>query len=131
MSKKVITLPQSLPLPFSPGIRAGNFIFVSGQVGFTDARGRAVRGIEAQTRQCLENMKQVLAAGGASLKDVIKVTVFLRRAKDFAKMNSVYKEYFVENLPARSTVITGLALPGMLVEIECVAYAPPSKSRRP
>lgn len=130
MKKEVITLPQSLPLPFSPGIRAGDYIFVSGQVGFVNAEGKKVKGIEAQTRLCLENLQKVLLAGGASLKDVVKVTVFLRRDKDFAKMNLVYKEYFVEPLPARSTVITGLALPEMLIEIECIAYVPQRRSRR-
>lgn len=128
MKKEVITLPQSLPLPFSPGIRAGDFIFVSGQVGFVDAEGKKVKSVEAQTRLCLENLQKVLMAGGASLKDVVKVTVFLRREKDFNKMNLVYKEYFVEPLPARSTVITGLALPEMLIEIECIAYVPRRRS---
>lgn len=130
MKKEVITLPQSLSLPFSPGIRAGDFIYVSGQVGFVDAEGKKVKGIEAQTRLCLENMQKVLIAGGASLMDVVKVTVFLRRQKDFAKMNRVYKEYFNEPLPARSTVITALALPEMLIEIECVAYVPKRRSHR-
>lgn len=126
MKKEVITVPDALRLPFSPGIRAGDYIFVSGQVGFVDAGGREVEGIEAQTRLCLENMKRVLTAAGASLDAVVKVTVFLRNEKDFSAMNEVYQGYFGKDKPARSTVITGLALPGMLVEIECIAYAPGS-----
>ena len=126
MVKKVITLPDALKLPFSPAIRAGDYIFVSGQVGHTDAQGREVKGIEAQVKQCLENVKKVLAAAGSSLDDVVKVTVFLRNEKDFAKMNEVYQGYFTKDQPARSTVIAGLALPSMLIEMECIAYSPTS-----
>ncbi|GAI16403.1 unnamed protein product [marine sediment metagenome] len=122
MAKKVITIPDAPKLPFSPAIRAGDYIFVSGQVGFVDAKGNEVKGIEAQVRLCLENMKRVLVAAGASLDDVVKVTVFLRNEEDFAKMNEVYQGYFPEDKPARSTVIAGLALPTMLVEMECIAY---------
>jgi len=126
MTKKVITIPDAPKLPFSPAIRAGDYIFVSGQVGFVDAKGKEVKGIEAQTRLCLENIKRVLLAAGASLDEVVKVTVFLRNQEDFAKMNEVYQGYFVEDKPARSTVVAGLALPNMLIEIECIAYSPPS-----
>jgi 2-iminobutanoate/2-iminopropanoate deaminase len=104
-------------------MRAGDYIFVSGQVGFQAAEGKELKGIEAQTTQCLGNMKRVLAAANSSLGDVVKVTVFLRSAEDFAAMNEVYQSYFHDSQPARSTVITGLALPNMLVEIECIAYS--------
>jgi 2-iminobutanoate/2-iminopropanoate deaminase len=126
MVRKVITLPDAPRLPFSPAIRAGDYIFVSGQLGHTDAQGGEVKGIEAQVKQCLENMKKVLAAADASLDDVVKVTVFLRNEKDFAKMNEVYQGYFTKDRPARSTVIAGLALPSMLIEIDCIAYSPTS-----
>ena len=124
MAKKVITVPGAPKLPFSPAIRAGDYIFVSGQLGITDAQGKEVKGIGAQTRQCLENIKEVLAAAASSLEDVVKVTIFLRNEKDFAKMNEVYQSYFTKDKPARSTAITGLALPNMLVETECIAYSP-------
>ena len=124
MVKKIITVPDAPELPFSPAIKAGDYIFVSGQVGFVDDRGEEVKGIEAQTRLCLENIKRVLTEANASLEDVVKVTVFLRNAKDFATMNEVYQSYFLEDKPARSTVIAGLALPNMLVEMECIAYSP-------
>jgi len=122
MAKKVISIPDAPKLPFSPAIRAGDYIFVSGQIGFVDAKGNEVKGIESQTRLCLENMKRVLAAASASLDDVVKVTVFLRNEEDFAKMNEIYQSYFSEDKPARSTVVAGLALPNMLIEIDCIAY---------
>jgi len=123
--KKVISIPGAPKLPFSSAIRAGDYIFVSGQVGFIDAKGKEVKGIEAQTRLCLENMKRVLVAADASLDDVVKVTVFLRNEEDFAKMNEIYQGYFSEDKPARSTVVAGLALPNMLIEIDCIAYCQP------
>lgn len=125
MVKQVITIPDALKYPFSPAIKAGEYIFVSGQSGFQDRKtGEAIKGIKAQTRQCLENTKQVLEAAGSSLNDVVKVTVFLGDANDFAKMNEVYRSYFPKDQPARSTAITGLVNPNMLIEIDCVAYCP-------
>lgn len=124
MVKKVITVPGAPKLPFSPAIRAGDYIFVSGQAGFVDAEGKEVKGIKAQTKLCLENIKAVLTAAGCSLDDVVKVTVFLRNQEDFAKMNEVYQSYFVKDRPARSTVVAALALPSMLIELECIAYSP-------
>jgi len=111
--------------PYSPAFKAGDYIFASGQVGFTDPdTGKDIKGIEAQTKQCLNNMKGVLASVGSSLSDVVKVTVFLRNMDDFIKMNEAYQSYFPEKKPARSTVITGLVNPKMLIEIECIAYRP-------
>ena len=124
MAKKVIHLPNAPALPFSPAIKAGDYIFVSGQGGFADAEGKEVKGIEAQTRQCLENIRNVLEAAGSSLNDVVKVTIFLGDVSNFAKMNEVYRGYFPEDAPARSTAVTGLVVPNMLVEIECIAYSP-------
>jgi 2-iminobutanoate/2-iminopropanoate deaminase len=124
MSKKVIAVPNAPGLPFSPAIKAGDYIFVSGQVGLADASGGKLETIEAQTRQCLENIKQILAVAGSSLGDVVKVTVFLSQLDDFAKMNEVYQGYFTEDFPARSTAITGLVHPRILVEMECIAYCP-------
>jgi len=124
MVKKVITVPNALELPFSPAIKAGDYIFVSGQGGFMDAEGKEIKEIKAQTRQCLENMKQVLEIAGSSLDDVVKVTVFLGNVTDYVKMNEVYKSYFPKDQPARSTAVTGLVIPNMLIEIECIAYSP-------
>jgi len=122
--KEVITIPNMKGRPYSPAIRAGDLIFASGAVGNKDAQGNPLEGIEAQTRQCLENMKDVLQAAGSSLSDVVKATVFLTSADNYAKMNEVYRSFFPKDLPARSTVITGLALPDILIEIECIAYKP-------
>jgi 2-iminobutanoate/2-iminopropanoate deaminase len=124
MTKEVIATAKKPGSPLSPGIRAGEYIFVSGQIGHVDDEGRELSGIEVQAKQCLENMKSVLDAAGASLGDVIKVTVFLTSPDDFDKMNEVYRHYFPIDQPARSTIITGLVRPSMLVEMECVAYHP-------
>ena len=121
--RKVIIMPHKV-LPFSRAVRAGDFIFTSGAGGTMDARGNPVEGIKAQTRQCLEETKQVLQAADSSFGDVVKVTIFLANADDFAKMNEVYGEYFPEDAPARSTVVTDLVRSDMLIEIECVAYKP-------
>ena len=126
MVKQVIEVPNAPKLPFSPAIRAGDFIFVSGQGGFRDAEGRKVETIEGQTKQCLENIKRILEAAGSSLSDVVKVTVFLGNVNDFAKMNEVYQSYFTKELPTRSTAVTGLVIPNMLIEMECIAYCPSS-----
>lgn len=125
MTKKAITVPWALPgIPYSAGMKIGDFIFVSGQVGAVDNNGKVIEGIEAQTRQVLERLKGVLEAGGASLDDVVKTTVFITNAADFARMNEVYAGYFPVNPPARSTVVVSLVKPEMLVEIECIACRP-------
>ena len=89
-----------------------------------DTQSNLVEGIEAETKQCLEKIKQILQAAGSSLSDVIKVTVFLANIDDFAKMNEVYRDYFPKDAPVRSPVITGLVRSDMLIEIECIAYKP-------
>ena len=112
----------TLQTPYSPAVKAGDYIFVSGQTGFVEPKtGKNLEGIEAQTIQCLNNMESVLKDTGASLSDVVKVTIFLKNEQDFLKVNEIYVTYFVNNKPARSTVITGLLNPKMLVEIECIA----------
>lgn len=123
MPKQIIGVIRGAPI--STGVKAGDYIFLSGQIGSVDERGNELKGIEAQTRQALENMKGILKEVGASLNDVVKVTIFLVNVDDFAKMNGVYKSFFTEDFPARSTVVVAaLARPEMLVEIECIAYCP-------
>ncbi len=124
MVKEVIIMPNAAEYPFSSAVKAGDFIFVSGNGGFVDKDGREVKGIKAQTKQCLENIKQVLEAAGSSLSDVVKVNVFITNTVDFAQMNEIYGDYFTKDRPARSTVVTGLVRPDMLIEVECVAYKP-------
>ena len=121
MKKEVIIVPNTLNLPLSPAIKAGDFIFVSGQVGFIDADGKEVNGIEAQTRQSIENISRILQAAGSSLNAIVKTTVFLGDWSNFSKMNEVYQSYFKKDYPARSTIVTGMYVPNMLIEIECIA----------
>ena len=123
MKGQVISVPSAPNMPFSPAIRTEEYIFVSGQAGFCNLKtNEQIKGIEGQVKQTLENIKEILSAAGSSLSDVVKVTVFLINADDFAKMNEVYKQYFPNDYPARSTLIVGLALPQMLIEMECIAY---------
>jgi 2-iminobutanoate/2-iminopropanoate deaminase len=109
--------------PYSQGYKAGDYIFVSGQ-GPLDPQTGKVKGdtIEEQTRQTLENIKAILQANGASMKDVVKVTVVLTDLSNFKPMNEVYKTFFSEPFPARITYGASLALTGMLVEIDAIAY---------
>jgi len=120
--KEYFVLPQMADRPFSSAVRAGDFIFASGTSGTVDTQGKPVESLEAQTRQCLENLKKELELAGASLSDVIKVQVFLAKAEGWAKMNEVYKEFFPVDRPARTAVVTGLIRTDMLVEMECIAY---------
>jgi reactive intermediate/imine deaminase len=110
--------------PFSPAVRAGDFIYVSGQVP-ADSNGEIVAGgIEAQTRQVMENLKSVLALAGATLDDVCKSTVWLQDARDFGAFNRIYMSYFsAEGRPARSTTEARLMVDAK-VEIDVVAYKP-------
>ncbi len=111
--------------PYSPAVRAGDFIFVSGQVPLNPATQQVVSGdIRQETRQTLDNLKAILEGCGATLADVVKCTVFLAESGDFAGMNEVYAEYFGDSKPARSTVVCGFALPNIKVEMDAIAYRP-------
>jgi 2-iminobutanoate/2-iminopropanoate deaminase len=121
---EVIATPAAPPAigPYSQAIRAGDFVFVSGQVPVDARTGQRAEGIAGQTRQLLENLRTVLAAAGASLDRVVKVTIFPGRWEDFAAMNEVYASYFGARPPARS-VIQGPRIPeGTLVGLEATAY---------
>ena len=109
--------------PFSPAVRAGDFIYVSGQVP-VNAEGEIVAGgIEAQTRQVMENLKTVLALAGATLDDVCKTTCWLDDARDFGAFNRIYMGYFGADRPARSTTEARLMVDAK-VELDAVAYKP-------
>jgi 2-iminobutanoate/2-iminopropanoate deaminase len=109
--------------PYSPIVRAGDLLVVSGQVGVRD--GEVVSGgVEAETRQAIANLSALLEGEGASLADVVKTTVFLRHMRDFALMNEVYAEAFGEHRPARSTVAVSELPMVALVEIEAWAHRP-------
>jgi len=122
--KKVIATeraPKALG-PYSVAVQTGSLVFASGQVGLDPASNTIVDGgIEAETRQALTNLKAVLEASGSSLASVVKTTVFLRDINDFARMNAIYGEFFVEKFPARSTVQVAALPKNAAVEIEAVA----------
>jgi 2-iminobutanoate/2-iminopropanoate deaminase len=117
---KKATMP---PGPYSQAYRAGNTIYVSGQVPYDPETGKPTSGgIKEQTRLTLENISAVLDAGGASLKNVVKVNAWLRDLKDFPGFNEVYKEYFKQPpYPARSTLQSAAILPEFLLEVEVIA----------
>jgi 2-iminobutanoate/2-iminopropanoate deaminase len=113
--------------PYSPAVRAGDFLFVSGQGPVDPATQKMSYGdIQHETRIVLGNIKRILEGCGASMADVVKCSVFISDGKDFAAMNQVYAEFFGNQKPARTTVETGFADPKMKVEIDCIAYKPKS-----
>lgn len=108
--------------PYSQAIKAGNMVFVSGQIPLDPRTGEFVsENIEEQTEQVLKNLSAVLEAAGGSLTSVVKTTVFLVEMNDFAKMNEVYAKYFADNKPARATVEASRLPRDARVEIECIA----------
>lgn len=109
--------------PYSHAVRAGDFIFVSGQGPIDPVSNQPMLGDAAsETRQTLENIRAILRASGAEVADVVKCSVFLTNIGDFAAMNQVYAEFFGDTKPARTTVEADLPLRGSKVEIDCVAY---------
>lgn len=125
--KKEVIIPEggAKPIaPYSPAIRLeGRLVFTSGQVGIDPATGKlAEGGVQAQTRQALNNLKAVLQAGGASLDSVVKTTVFLANMDDYAQVNEIYGEFFTGEPPARSAVQVARLPIDALVEIEALAY---------
>jgi reactive intermediate/imine deaminase len=113
-------------LPFSPVVRSGPMLYLSGQIGTVSMTPPKLieGGIEAEARQTMENIKGVLVKNGASMDDIVKCTVMMADMREWAAMNAVYASYFPKHKPARSSFGTsGLAL-GAKVEIECWAYRP-------
>lgn len=109
--------------PYSQGIRVGNLLFVSGQLGVDPATGAFVHGgVEEQTARCLENLKAVLAESGIGLDSVVKTTVFLANMDDFAAMNQVYASCFKTDPPARSAFQVARLPKNGRVEIEAIAW---------
>jgi 2-iminobutanoate/2-iminopropanoate deaminase len=109
--------------PYSQGVIAGGFLFTAGQVAFDPATMQVIEGdVVAQTRRVMANLEAVLAAAGASWKDVVKMTVFLTNMGDFPRINEVLGEILGDARPARSTVQVAALPRGVPVEIEMVAY---------
>lgn len=110
-------------VPLSPAVRAGDMVYVSGQVPVRGDGTMEDGGIEPQTRQVMENIKAALALAGATMDQVVKTTVWIEDARDFGGMNKVYGSYFATEPPARTTVESRLMV-DIKVEIEAVAYSP-------
>lgn len=108
--------------PYEQGIRAGSLVFSSGQIPINPETNELVTGsIEEETRQVLKNLSEVLQAGGSSLDNAIKITVYLKDISEFARMNEIYQSFFAKNKPARSCVeVSGLPK-GVSVEMDAVA----------
>jgi 2-iminobutanoate/2-iminopropanoate deaminase len=108
--------------PYSAGIKTDFFVYTAGQLGIIPETGNLIEGgIEAETRQSLQNVQKILEAAGTNLDRVVKTTVFLRDMNDFARMNSIYAEFFTENPPALTTVQVAALPKGAAVEIEAIA----------
>jgi 2-iminobutanoate/2-iminopropanoate deaminase len=120
--------PPGVPTPrgpYSPAVRAGDFIFVAGQGPIDSATNQMSYGdIQHETRLVLGNVKLILEGCGASMADVVKCSVFIADGRDFSAMNEVYAQFFGQHKPARTTVETKFADPKMKVEIDCIAYKP-------
>ena len=119
--------PPGLPGPrgpYSPAVRAGDFIYLAGQVPVDPATNQMSTGdIRHETRLVLNNVKRLLEGVGSSLADVVKVGVYLSDGADFAQMNEVYTEFFGDSKPARTTIVCQF-MADIRVEIDCVAYSP-------
>jgi 2-iminobutanoate/2-iminopropanoate deaminase len=132
INSKVISTDQAPRAigPYSQAIQYGSLLFTSGQLGLDPVTGELVPGgIEAETRQVLTNIRNVLQSAGSNLKHVVKTTVFLKDMADFIKMNAIYAEFFTQAPPARSTIGVAALPKGGLVEIETIATIPDDKSK--
>jgi aminoacrylate peracid reductase len=120
----IIPVGSAPPLaPYSPGVRAGTNIYVSGMLAIDkDGKSIGIGDITAQTRHVLESVKAVIEAGGAKMSDIAYNAIILKDLADYAAMNKVYAEYFPNNPPARYCIKADLVKPEFLVEITCVAY---------
>jgi 2-iminobutanoate/2-iminopropanoate deaminase len=125
MAEREVVRTGSAPAaigPYSQGIRSAGWLFVSGQIPLDPATGEMVQGdIAAQVKRVLENLKGILEAGGSGLDRVVRTTVYLSDLGEFARMNEVYREYFSDHPPARSTVGVGALPRGARVEIDAIA----------
>ncbi len=114
--------------PYSQAVVAGPLLFVSGQLGMKPETGELVApDLSSQARQALQNLKNIVAAGGLELTDVVAVDVFLTDMGNFADFNTIYQEYFSEHRPARAVVAVAALPKGACVEIKCIAYRGPEK----
>jgi 2-iminobutanoate/2-iminopropanoate deaminase len=122
MAKTIIATPDAPKAlgPYSQGVKVGNLVFTSGQLGLTPA-GDLPETIEEQTRQALENIQAILKEAGTDMSKVVKTVVYLADVEDFVAMNGVYGEFFAENSPARGTLEAARLPKDALIEIEAIA----------
>lgn len=124
MGKTAVTAPNAAPAigPYSPAVRAGGLLFLSGQIPLDPATGQLVEGdIRAQTSRVMQNMGELLTAGGATFSDVVRTTIFLADMNDFSVVNEIYASYFSEPYPARATVQVARLPKDVRVEIDATA----------
>lgn len=118
---KVVGCPEAVG-PYSQAVRANDLLFVSGNLPIDVETGKIVEGgIEKQAHMVLKNISTLLKGSGLDLSDIVKTTIFIKDMNDFAKVNSVYSEYFTSDYPARSTVEVSRLPKDALIEIECIA----------
>jgi 2-iminobutanoate/2-iminopropanoate deaminase len=123
-SNQIVTIGKKNPnLPFHPAVRAGDYIFVSGQVAKDEQGNMCVGNIEEQTRWTVEALRRILALEGAGLADIVKVTVYLEDARDFGRYNRIFAEFFPEGRLARTTV-EARAVIDTKIEMDAIAYKP-------
>jgi 2-iminobutanoate/2-iminopropanoate deaminase len=122
--EKEVIIPKggAKPLaPYSPGIRHGDLLFTSGQIGLDPKTGKLVDGgVVPETSQALINLGKILEAGGSSLSEVVKITVYLKEIQDYSSVNQIYAQFFTENPPARA-IIQGDLPAGACVEFDAIA----------
>ncbi len=130
MKKEAVkTGPAPLGLPFSPALKFGELLFVSGQ-GPIDKNGKVIPGdIRAQMRATLENFKRIMEAAGSDMDCVLQTTVYLRDLAEYSGMNEIYSSFFDDPKPARTTVQAGDLLFGMKVEVQGIAYVQEKRKR--
>ena len=123
MSKKIISTTNAPAAigPYSQAVEAGGLLFASGQIPVDPATGTIPEGIEAQARQALTNVRNLIEAAGLSMDNVIKTSVFIKDMNDFAKVNEIYATFFEKDFPARSCVEVARLPKDVLIEVEAVA----------
>ncbi|OZU86995.1 reactive intermediate/imine deaminase [Virgibacillus indicus] len=108
--------------PYSQAIQAGDFVYISGQIGINPETSEVASGIENQTKQVLENLKAILTEAGADFSQVVKFTIYIKSMDDFALVNDIYGSYLTEPYPARATVEVSRLPKDVLVEMDAVVY---------
>ncbi|MCX7696136.1 MAG: RidA family protein [Bacteroidales bacterium] len=126
MNSKEVIYAENAPKPVGPysqAVKAGNFLFISGQIPIDPKTGKVVeKDIVVQTHQVLKNIEAILQEAGLTFKDIVKTTVLLSNMEDFSRVNQIYAEYFSEPFPARAAYQVARLPLDVLIEIECIAY---------